>query len=107
MPLFFPSTLIFIVHLKNFPQWAIPMTRIVPVFNVDDAWNVKEINFTSRFQYWWRKIDDTTWDIYIQLFGEAFIDGHSSPPDLIPLYLNVDLVIVNEHIYQEVDTTRT
>lgn len=104
---FLPTTLIFLVHLTNFPEWAIPMTKVVPVFSVGDAWNKSQITFTGTFRYWWKKIDDLTWDIYVELYANASLPGHTSPPSLIPLFMDIDLVIVNEHIWEEVDTDKT
>lgn len=105
--LWLPRTLEFAVHLTNFPEWAIPMTKLVPVISLDDAWDKSQVTITTRFQYWWRKIDDTTWDLYGQLFVAATIEGHTSPGQLISLYTDLDLVVINENIWQEVDTTKS
>ena len=96
----------FLIHLVDFPEKFIPWVRLTPVFYVDDAFNPETVNFTvQEFRYFFKKINDTNFDIYVDIsaFATQVVNGDSVNP---PLFLDFDMTIINEQIYQEVTSNR-
>lgn len=83
-----------IVDLPNFPDWAIPMVSIVPVFKTLDVYDLSDplISITSNYFYDWVKVNDTDYQLIINIEGSAKLSGND-----IPLFLDLDFVFVNKN----------
>ena len=87
--------------LNNFPDWAVPMTRIVPVFKIPDAYDFEELDFFSDYFFVWEKISDNTYELNVDVEGEAEKEGNP-----IALTLDLDLVFVNERNYYNTQSNK-
>ena len=103
------ESLAFHIEFQNFPDEFILFTRIFQYFSVDDAFDMSNMWSTSseNMQYWWERKDD----------GRAILHGrvhHSSPRTTIlnatvfnaPVYHTVELIILNEGLYHELQTSK-
>lgn len=99
----------FHVEFINFPDEFIMFTKIKQFFSCDDAYNMESIWSTSQENvYWWERKDD----------GRAILHGrfqHSSPRSVniqgttynVPVYHNIEIIILNEGIYHEIQSNKT
>lgn len=83
----------------NFPDWAIPMARIVPVFYFDDSYSIDDVVVSSDYHYSWTKIEDTHYVLTGYILIAAIFDS-----ELIPVYLDMNVVIVNDKNYYNIQT---
>lgn len=87
------------VELNGFPDWAVPMTRVIPVFFSEDGVNLDSISpsltFIYQFNYLFHRVSENSY--ILKFFYEGFIQDFSL--NYFPLYLNLDLYIINEYIF--------
>jgi len=96
---FTPYSMSFIVDLPNFPEWAIPCTKLIPrVYSEDgyDLTNLTTNEISTYFKYWWKYVDANHWQIYVTMQMLISIGGN-----YIPTFVDVDLVILNEQVWEE------
>lgn len=108
------------VNLADYPEWAIPMSKIIPKFNVDDGWDITNPNFvfSATCTYFWKQIDKVNFQLQIFLTGQAQIlpsegieqgklgAGGGGLTIEVPLFLNLDLVFFNENIWQVINSNK-
>lgn len=103
---FVPLQMTFYVHLPNFPEWAIPMTKIIPKARIDDGWDMTKVTFDGRCRHWWKKIGETDWQLKVEVTVRARIELDSGPLTL-PTYLDLDMVILNERVWEELNPNKS
>ena len=88
--------MIFSLDLPNFPDWAIPMAKIIPVIKILNGYDLNSDEFfiSPDFSYAWKKVDNNHYNLEIDISVSASFGG-----DSIPVYLDLDVVIVNERQY--------
>lgn len=96
---FVPKTMKFLVDLPNFPEWAIPFTKIIPKCRVDDPYLNEGL--TLQCKHFWKYISENHWQIYVEINAIGQIGG-----DYFPVYLDVDLVIINERVWEEINSNK-
>jgi hypothetical protein len=80
-------------NFPNFPEWAISMTRIVPIFYTTDDRNIDNISFTYNFEYCWRKTNN---GYVLQVFVFFYCDDETAN-----VFLDLNAYISNEKNYSE------
>lgn len=104
---FSPVKMVFTVDLVDFPEWAIPFTKIIPKVHLEDTYDVQEIadsggnNFVTNCRHLWKMIDENHWQIYVELTARAIKDGV-----YLPTFVDVDLVIFNENVFEEINSNK-
>lgn len=93
------------VDMPNFPEWAIPFVKIIPKAYLDDGVDVE--NFTGSeltlyCHHFWQYIADNHWKIIVELEAVA----RDNVGDLLSVYTDVDLVILNEHAWEELNPNK-
>jgi len=55
--------------LEGFPEWAIPMTKVVPIFYTEDGIDLNDPDktLTVVWDYWWEVVDGTNARIHIDI----------------------------------------
>lgn len=84
----------FEIILQNFPDWAIPMTRVVPVIYQTDDKDITTANLFYDFQYWWEKINEN--DYKLQFYVYVIATGEDFVNEIVLMDLN--LYIINEQL---------
>jgi hypothetical protein len=87
------------ILFENFPDWLIPMIKIVPQFYTDDLHNLLDssVNFYYDFNYFWQKIDNLNYKLYLYVNGQATVEYIN-----IPLYVDVSCWIINDNFRNSV-----
>ena len=105
-PTFIPYPMIFFVTIPNFPEWAIPMTKIIPRVYIDDAYDITQVIFQVSCQHFWKVNRDTS-SVSLKVIIQAQATNNAvSPSIVIPTYLDIDLVFKNERVCDEVNTNK-
>jgi hypothetical protein len=102
---FHPVQMTFVVDLPKFPEWAIPFTKIIPKAYMDDGFDpeVIESDTLNTFcRHFWKNIGEDHWQIYVELLVIARLDGV-----YLPIYTDVDLVIMNERVWEEINSNKS
>lgn len=103
---FIPLQMTFFVSLPNFPEWAIPMTKLICRCYVDDGWDTSQVSWNTNFRYWWNKVDDKNWEIRAELYVQATMII-ADVGTVIPGYVDIDLVIMNERVWDELNPNKS
>lgn len=82
------------IVLENFPDWAIPMTRVVPVLSQPDDKDITNANLFYDFQYWWEKIGSDRYKL--QFYVQIIVIDDDLQPEFA--FLDLDLYITNEQL---------
>lgn len=91
--------MVFEIDLPNFPDWAVAMARVVPVLRVPSAYSQFDVSINDFTYYLWVKVADLHHKLYVDVSVSAtYIDEHSDTQQ-VPIYLDLDIVIVNENNY--------
>jgi hypothetical protein len=101
---FHPYVMVFTVDLPNFPEWAIPFVKLIPKVYFEDGHTFDEIgtgNVTTYFKSVWHLIGENHWQIRVETQILARLDY-----EYIPVYLDVDLVILNERVWEEMNSNK-
>src|ERR1700690_3619674 len=103
--------MVFYVQLPNFPEWAIPMTKVVPMVYTEDAYDPHTITWSVYCYHLWRIIPSTNGngnavELRVDMTASATVPNLSDPahPTQIPVYVDIDLVFFNERQAQEIHT---
>jgi len=103
--------MVFYVQLPNFPEWAIPMTKVVPVVYTEDAYDPSNITWTVYCYHLWHIIPSSNGntnavELRVDMTASATIPNLADPsnPTSIPVYVDIDLVFFNERQAQEIHT---
>jgi len=96
--------MIFNVNLPNFPEWAIPFTKIIPKVHMEDGYNPEDYNgleLVTNCRHMWKYIDGFNWQIRVEVTAYVRVSGA-----YIPLFLDVDLVIINDRVWEELNSNK-
>ena len=113
--IFIPYIMDFTVQIPNFPEWAIPMTKVIPRCYIDDGYDISNISFIVQCQHVWivsqnqDKLGNSlnpTVLLQVRIYASA-TDLSQSPNVIIPTYIDVDLVFFNERTYTEINTNKS
>jgi len=87
------------ILLKNFPDWAVPMTRLFPILTTSEAFDINDPtnNFISSFVYGFKKENDNDYILKINIIG--LLIQSESPFATLPLFLDLNLQLINERVY--------
>lgn len=102
----------FYVQLPNYPEWAIPMTKVVPMVYTEDAYDLSTVTWSVRCYHLWHIIPSTNpnlpnaVELRVDMEASATIPNpsNSAQPTAIPVYIDIDLVFFNERVAQEAVT---
>jgi hypothetical protein len=81
------------IFFTDFPDWIIPMVKVIPQFYTDDDHDLSVANFYYDFNYIWEKVDSNNYRLYIEVSGSASDPDYQS----IPLYVDLSLWIMNDN----------
>jgi hypothetical protein len=88
--------------LENFPEWAIPMTKVMPVFYTENAYNLDDCTFSVTWNYLWEIVDEINVKLHVHF---DLIDFHMHNEEetriILPLFLDLKLYFVNRNQYNE------
>ena len=87
--------------LEDFPEWAIPMTEVVPIFYTENAYTLDDGTLTVMWDYRWEIVDNTNVKIHIDITVARFTDVVDSAI-FLPLYMDLKLYFVNRNQYNEI-----
>lgn len=89
----------FEVLLKDFPDWAVPMTKVIPLFYTTSGNNIDDdnVNLNYNFDYWFQKMDNQHYLLKIYLSG--VLQRTTETLETLPLFVDLKLYILNERIY--------
>lgn len=100
-PTFAPVLMTYFANLPNFPEWAIPMTKIIPRVYIDDAYDISTVTFSvSCRHYWLVKGNSITLKVIVFALSSATNFGQ------IPTYLDMDLVFFNELVTRTINLNK-
>jgi hypothetical protein len=86
------------VFFEGLPDWVIPMIKVVPQFYTDDIYNWADLSFFYDFNYFWEKVDNVNYRLYIYVSGNLY-DSNYQP---VPLYLDLSCWIINNVVRNNV-----
>lgn len=86
----------FNILLENFPDWAVPLSRVVPIFRTEDGYNLDELDFGFQFNYWFQKIDNLNY--LLKIFVNASLEDQDD--NTLPIFVDINLHILNERNYE-------
>jgi hypothetical protein len=86
------------VYFENFPDWIIPLIHVVPQFSTDDIYDWNDLTFFYDFNYFWEKVENKHYRLYIYLSGNLY-DISYNP---IPLYVDLSCWIMNTNFRNSV-----
>lgn len=91
------------VFFEGMPDWVIPMIKVVPQFYVDDDHDMLNgiVNKYLSFNYFWEKVDENNYRLYI------YIDGYATAPEYegVKVYADLSLWIINNNFRDSVQHT--
>ena len=102
---FMPGRFYFYVNMGKYPVWAIPFTRVVPRFWLEPGSSSKEdfsdVDFFQQScRTYWYYVGEV-WKIRVEMEAEAVREGK-----YLPLYMDIDLVITNERVWEEINSDK-
>ena len=103
-PGYYGGLFIFNVSLSNFPEWAIPFTKIIPKVHMEDGFNPEAYNglqLVTNCRHLWQYIDGINWKLRVEITAYVLVSGV-----YLPLFLDVDLVIINERVWEEINSNK-
>jgi hypothetical protein len=89
------------VQLPNFPEWAIPMMRVIPKAYTEDGYNSPAVIWKVQCRHLWQ-LSQGQIVLKIDLDASATLDGIA-----IPVYIDIDLVFFNERTGNQINTNKT
>jgi hypothetical protein len=101
----------FFVNLPNFPEWAIPMTKIIPKAYTDDAFMDSTISWNLSCRHLWQVTPNSNSSLPSQVTLRCDIEasgsiGSGESLQQVPVYIDIDLVFFNERTGKEVNTNK-
>lgn len=103
---FVPIQMTYFVDLPHFPDWAVPMTKLITKVYTDDGWDTSKVGWGGNTRHWWNKVAENHWQIRVELYASVSytLNGVGI---ILPTYVDVDLVIVNERVWHEVNPNKS
>jgi len=106
--------MVFYVHLPGFPEWAIPMTKVVPVVYTEDGYDLTKVTWNVYCYHTWHITPSNNStvpnavELRVDMSAQATIPSASDPnnPQSIPVYVDIDLVFFNERVSEEINTNK-
>jgi len=96
-----PKNLKFTVDLVDFKEENIQFTKLIPKAYTEDGYNIDECDYETTCKHWWKYVADNHWQICVDIFCRAKYNNV-----YIPFYVDVDLVILNEHVWEEINPNK-
>ena len=99
------ENMIFYIDMPNFPDWAIPFIKLTPKAYTDDGYDVTSYTTSelrTYFQHFWRYIGENQWKIWCSI--NARILTFNPTPHYVPFYIDLDLVIFNERVWEVINS---
>ncbi len=93
------ASAIYQVELPGFPDWAVPMTRIVPIVQVSAAYTAFNPVVSSEIFCKWKKVDNSTYLLTIYLEATATYTIVEDDTLNAPMIIDIEMIIVNERNY--------
>ncbi len=92
------------IFFEGMPDWAIPLIKVVPIFNTSDDYAEKwdDLTLTYNFNYVWEKVDDKNYKLYIRLSGQL----EDKNEVVLPLFVNLSLWIINTNYMDSIQHSR-
>lgn len=93
---------VFSVSLPKYPEWAVPMTKIIPMFYTTDGFNPSLLQGKIQCQHIWNVIPN------FDNLGNQISSAISLTITIIvtsvtiPCYMDLNLVFINENIWSEI-----
>lgn len=85
--------------LSNFPDWAVPMSRVIPVYSTETGVNIDGsdpvLSFNFQFNYWFKRVSENNYILKVNVTG-IFQDFNLNN---FPLFVDLNLYILNEYVY--------
>lgn len=103
----------FFISLPNFPEWAIPMTKVIPIAYTEDGYNLSTVTWTVQCQHLWRIKPSTNpnnpnvVELRIDCTATATIPGPTGKPQYIPCYVDIDMIFYNDRVAQQVNPKKS
>ena len=101
-----------LVNLPGFPEWAIPMTKVVPKAYTEDAFMSGTVTWNVYCRHLWQVIPSGNPAIPSQIIlrldieASATIPGEGNNPVSIPVYVDIDLVFFNERTGNQINSNK-
>jgi hypothetical protein len=106
--------MVFYVQLPGFPEWAIPMTKVVPMFSTEDGYDLSTVTWNCYCTHLWHVIESSgeapnAVELRVDVEVSATIPNSADPakPTSIPVYLDLDLVFLDQRVAQEINTNKS
>lgn len=99
------------VNLPNFPEWAIPMTKVIPKAYTEDAFMGQAITWNVHCRHLWQITSNihsslpsqVTLRLDIEASASISINGTVSS---IPAYVDIDLVFFNLRTGNQINSNK-
>lgn len=114
---FNPVSMLFEVNLPNFPEWAIPMTKVIPRVYLDDGYDITTVSISVQCQHFWHVTpsqDNLGNPLVPNVTLRVLFHAHAQqtlpvPPFFLelPIYVDIDLVFINERDWKEINNSKT
>lgn len=94
----------FEVDLIGFPDWAIPMCRVVPIFSSESGVDIDSqgLTLSTQFNYWFKKVDNANYILKVFVSGSL----EDNDDNKFPLFVDIDLYILNQRLYDPIQKNR-
>ncbi len=107
------------ILLENFPEWVINMIEVNCIYTMEDAFtnflivdsfaeaeDGDIIIVSQEFDYWFNNIDEINYNlkIFLDPFVGQKIPEFTSFPAPVPVFMTLSLKIVNQRIYETMNS---
>jgi hypothetical protein len=107
--------MILTINLPNFPEWAIPMTKVIPMTYVDDGYDLSTVTWKISCRHLWHVVPNSdinllpTISLTIDIESSATVPGATEDvaPISIPTYVDINLQFLNKRLVQEVNANKS
>lgn len=107
--------MVFYMKLPNFQEWAIPMTKVVPMVYTEDGYDLSTVTWTVHCQHMWHITPSNNpavgnaVELRVDMDASATIPNpaDANNPLSIPVYVDIDLVFFNERVAKEINVNKT
>jgi hypothetical protein len=102
------------VSLPNYPEWAIPMSKIIPMAYTEDGFDANQITGNINCQHFWQVLPNVDNQgnslpntVNLRIVITLVEDGDNNPIINIPCYVDLNLVFINENIWTEINPNKS
>lgn len=103
----FTNTMGFLVTFNNFPEWAIPFTKLIPKITLPKGTDINADGVMVGCRHWWFSDDknDSTSSMNMYVEINCYVTTTDNQGDILiePSSVDLDLVVLNEQIYEELN----